>query len=120
MLANKQRDGDSPILHIVTGLRKSRERITNGLRSFIASDNHWAVGVGHLRRDQRVFKVIRPKVSEDRSEVLREGTGALTLRAQEVDTHKACINDHIDEKMGPSLVDEDWHAFCQAIYEGIE
>ena len=38
-----------------------------------------------------------------------------------VDTQKACISvDHIDEKIwGPLLVDADWHAFCQAIYEGI-
>ena len=35
---------------------------------------------------------------------------------------KACINvDHIkDDSWGPPLVDADWHAFCQAIYNGIE
>ena len=57
--------------------------------------------VGHLRRDQRPFKVIRPKISKDHSEVLREGADDLTLRAEEVDTQKACINvDHIDENVG--------------------
>ena len=46
LLGNQQRDGDSPIQNSVTGLReKSRERITNGLRSFIASDNYRAVEV---------------------------------------------------------------------------
>ena len=52
----------------------------------------------HLRRDQRSVKVIRPKISEDHSEVFREGADDLTLRAEEVDTKKACINvDHIDD-----------------------
>ena len=50
----------------ITGLReKGRERITNGLRNFIAQDNHCAVEVGHLR-------------SEDHSEVVREGADDLT------------------------------------------
>ena len=40
----------------------------------------------------------------------------------EVKTLKACINiDHIEEnRWGPPLVDFDGHAFCQAIYKGIE
>ena len=35
---------------------------------------------------------------------------------------KPCINiDHIEEnRWRPSLVDADWHAFCQAIFKGIE
>ena len=51
LLANQQKDGDSPIQNIIMGLKeKYRERITNRLRSFIASDNCSAVEVGHLRR----------------------------------------------------------------------
>ena len=51
LLANQQRDGDSPLQSIVMGLKeKCRERITNGLRSCIASDNYSALVVGHLRR----------------------------------------------------------------------
>ena len=47
----------------VEALDNSRERITNGLRSFFAQDNHCAVEIGHLRRGQRSFKVIiRPKL----------------------------------------------------------
>ena len=35
-LANQQTDGDSPIQNIIMGLKeKCKERITNGLRSFI-------------------------------------------------------------------------------------
>ena len=58
----------------------------------------------------------------DSSDVQREGADDVTLRADEFHTLKACINvDHIDEQfLGPPLVDADWHAFCQAIYEGIE
>ena len=39
-----------------------------------------------------------------------------------MDTLKACINvDRIGRKvLGPPLVDADWHAFCQAIYKGVE
>ena len=78
------------------GLKETcRERGTNGLRNIIASDNISAVEVGHMRRGQRRFKVVRPKVNGDCSEVLREGADDLTLRAEEFDTLKACINvDH--------------------------
>ena len=49
--ANQQKDGDSPIQSIVTGLREgSRNGITDGLRRFIEADNHSAVDVGGLRR----------------------------------------------------------------------
>ena len=54
LLANQQKDGDIPIQNIIMGLKeKRRDRITSGLRSFIASDNHSAVEVGHLRRGHR-------------------------------------------------------------------
>ena len=60
LLANQH--DDSPIQNIVTGLReKSRERITNGLRSFIALDNHCAVEVGHLRKGPLPFRVKKRK-----------------------------------------------------------
>ena len=53
---------------------------------------------------------------------VRESPEDLTLRANEVGTWKSCINvDHIaKERWGPPLVDADWHAFCQAIYKGIQ
>ena len=56
---------------------KCRERITNGLRSFIASDNYCAVDEAHLRRGQRPFKIVRPNMSGDCSEVFREEAGDL-------------------------------------------
>ena len=70
----------------------------------------WAIGKEGLRP----FKVKEPKVGEDHSEVLREGADDLTLRAEEVDTLKACINvDHIEKFWGPSFVDADWHLFAK-------
>ena len=93
---------------------KSRERITNGLRSFNASDNYSAVG--HLRRGQRSFKVSRPKMNGYSSDLLREGADDWTLRAEEFGTLEACVDvDHVDKNVWrPPLVDADWYAFCQA------
>ena len=48
LLANKQKDGDSPIQSFVIGLcERSRKRIMEGLRNFMKVDNHcvwtWAI-----------------------------------------------------------------------------
>ena len=53
---------------------------------------------------------------------IREGADELTLRADEVDTQRAFITtEHIEfERWGPPLIGADWHAFCQAIFKGIE
>ena len=123
LLANQQADGGSPIQSIVTGLQeRSRKGIMDGLRSFIEMDNHKAVDVGHLHKGLRPFHVQMPNFSEVCPEVLREGADDLTLRAEELDTLKACINvDHNEEnKWRPPLVDADWYPFCQAVYKGIE
>ena len=65
----------------------------------------------------------RASLKEGRTEeAIREGPEELTLRAEEVDSQQACFNvGHIaEDRWRPPLVDADWHAFCQAIYEGIE
>ena len=53
---------------------------------------------------------------------IRESPDELTLRAEEVVMWKSYINvNHIEkERCGPPLVVYDWHAFCQALYKGIE
>ena len=53
---------------------------------------------------------------------VRESPDCFSLTAEEVGTWKSCINvDHVaKERWRPPLVDADWHAFCQALYEGIE
>ena len=53
---------------------------------------------------------------------VRESPDDLTIRAEEANTAKALIdvNHNEPERWGPLLVDADWCAFCQALYNGIE
>ena len=46
----------------------------------------------------------------------------MALRAEEVGSHKSCINaGHVaEDRWRPPLVNAEWRAFCQAIYKGIE
>ena len=90
-------------------------------------DNHRALEVGHLREGLGPFEVRRPKGSEGYPEVtVRESPEELTLRAEEVRSVKAYVNvDHIARErlvrpLPPPLVDYDGHAFCQALYKGVE
>ena len=65
VVGNQQKDDDSPIQRIVTGLHeRSRRGIMDYLRSFIKEDNHSAVDVGHLRHGTRSLKVQKPQFSE--------------------------------------------------------
>ena len=124
LLANQQKDGDSPIRSIVTGVHhRNRRGIMDGLRRFIEADNPGAVDVGDLRRGTKLLLDKKTKFSEASPEAaIRDGADELTLRADEVGTLKAFINiDHIEyDRWGPPLVDADQHAYCQAIYKGIE
>ena len=95
----------------------------DGVRRFIHADNHSAVDVGDLCRSTGSLPVQKPKFIEAFPEAtITEGAVELTLRAGEVGTQRAFINtEHIEfERCGPPLVDTDWHAFCRAIYKGIE
>ena len=86
-------------------------------------DNHSAVDVVDLRQGTRSLEVRKPQFSEAFPEAtIREEADELTLRADEEDTQRAFTNtEHIEfERWGPPLVDADWHAFCQAIYNKIE
>ena len=53
---------------------------------------------------------------------VRESPDELTVRAEEANTSKAYIDvNHITpERLVPPLVDADWYAFCQALFQGIE
>ena len=75
LLANHQKDGDSPIQSIATGLHeRSRRGIMDGLRSFIAVDNCSAVDVGGLRRGTISLPVQKPQFSEAfPGAIIREG-----------------------------------------------
>ena len=49
LMANQQKDGDSSIQSIVTGLhQRNRRGIMDGLRRFIKADNHRAVDVASV------------------------------------------------------------------------
>ena len=54
--------------------------------------------------------------------VVREGADELTLRPEEEGTLRTFIDttDVGDNRWRPPVVDEDWHAFCQVIVEGVE
>ena len=76
-----------------------------------------------MNQGRGTLKVRKPKVPEGCQEVtVRESPEELTLRAKEVGTVKAHVNvDHIArERWALPIVDYDWHAFCQALYHGIE
>ena len=81
LLTNQQKDGNSPVGKIVSGLLEgSRSIVMEGLWKFIAVGNHEAVQVGGLQRETRSKKVVRTEFS---GAVIREGADEPTLRAQE-------------------------------------
>ena len=118
LLANQQEDGDDLLQNIVKDLGRrekvSRTACENSLRLTMR-----APMLDRYAGARVTFQVRKPKVPEGGSDVIvRENPDELTLRADEVGTLKAYINvDHVaKERWGPSLVDHDWHAFCQALY----
>ena len=55
------------------------------------------------------------------SEVTREEADEVTLRAHEEGVRRTFIGTtNRGRSIGVPLVDADWHAFCQAIYQEIE
>ena len=109
---------------IVPGLlEESRRKIMDGLRLFIAVDNRAAVKIRDLHKESRSRKVVKPSFTTDsREAVLRDDAGELTLRAHEEGVLRTFIDPANvgNKRWGPPLVDEDWHAFCLAISEGVE
>ena len=65
LLANQQKDDDSPIRSIATGLHeRSRRDFMDVLRRFLEADNHSAADVGNLRRGTKAANVKKPLFSE--------------------------------------------------------
>ena len=86
-------------------------------------DNHEAARVGDLEKNMESRKVVKPKFMTDCPEaVVREGADELTLRAGEEGALRTFIDPTNvgDKRWRPPLVDEDWHAICQAIDKGVE
>ena len=95
----------------------------DGLWKFTAVDNHEAVKVGDLHQESRSKRVGRPRFATELSgAVIREGADELTLRAQEEGVLRTFIDTSNvgDQRWRPPPVDADWHAFCQAISQGVE
>ena len=67
LLTNQQKDGDSPVGQMVTGLlERSRSGMMGGLRKCSAVDNHEAVKVGDQHRETKPKKkVARPRFATD-------------------------------------------------------
>ena len=84
----------------------------DGLRRFLMVDNYEAVKVGDLEGDHGV-----PIFTTD-----FPGADELTLRAEEEGMLRTFIDttDVGDNYWKPPLVDEDWHAICQAIFQSVE
>ena len=100
LLANQQRDGDSPIQNIVSGLLEK---------------------VGNVSRTIWEATLPRTIIVPWRWATYARASDIQDVKGEEVDTLRACINvDHIGATFwGPPLVDADWHAFCHAMCEGI-
>ena len=63
LLTNQQKDGESPIQSIITGLHERSTRdIMEGLRRFIEADNHGAVDVVDLRGGTKSIPVKKAAV----------------------------------------------------------
>ena len=74
LLANQQKDGDSPIQSIVTGLiERSRKGIMEHLRNFVKVDNLCALEVGPLQEGTRSIELRRPKFEKGCPEVSTSG-----------------------------------------------
>ena len=97
LLANQQKDGDSPIQSKKTALHeRSRRDIMDGLRRFIEADHHSAVDVGDLRRGTISVNVRKPQFSEAfPGAVIRDGADELTLRADEMGAQRASLTQSI-------------------------
>ena len=124
LLANQQKDGDCPVKMVVQGFQEtSRLKIMDALRSFIIVDNRGAVKVGDLEKNMESRPVVKPKSTTGFLEaVCREGADELTLRTGQEGMLRTLIvtKDVEDSRWRPPLVDEDWHAICQAIFQGTE
>ena len=73
-------------------------------------------------REARSKKVVKPKFMSDfPGAVFGEGANELTFRAHEEVVFRTVVTTNVGNKRwGPPLVHEDWHAFCQAIFQGVE
>ena len=83
-----------------------------------------AVKIGDLEKNSEAIKVVRPKFNKEvlTGAIIRERVGDLTLRTGRAGMLGTFINTIRVEvgRWGPPVVDEGWHAVCQAICMGVE
>ena len=90
------------------------------LRKFIAEHTHEEVKVGDLHQETMSKKVVKPKFAADfPGAIIREGAEE---RAHEEGVLRTLIDTSNvgDQRWGLPQVDADWHALCQAIFQGVE
>ena len=112
-------------IRLYSACKKKKATQNNGrAQRVIMVDNPAAVKVGDVEKNMDSRKVVKPKFTTEFPEaVVREGAVELTLRADEegaVRTFIDTTNVGDKKRWGSPLVDEDWHAICQAIYGGVE
>ena len=88
-------------------------------------DDHEAVKFSNLKKNSEAIKVVGPDFDKRAmypDAAVPEGVDEVTLRRGEDGALRSCINTAKVEasRLGPPLVDADWHAVCQAIYRGVE
>ena len=94
------------------------EKRDGGERMFLGSSQDW-----DLERETKLKKLVKPKFPTDfPGAVIQEGADELTLRADEEEVVRSFIDatNVGNQRWEPPLVDEDFHAICQATYKGVE
>ena len=102
---------------VVEGLQeRSRLKRMEELRRFIPMNNHEAVKLADLEKTLESLLVVKLQFTTEFLEpVVREGVDELTLRRE----REGMLRTFLDTA-NAGLVNEDWHAICQAIYKGFE
>ena len=109
---------------LFAGLQEQgRLEITNELRRFIEVNNHEAVKVGDLEKNSEAIKAVGADLHRERFSdgAVRAEVHEMTFRKGEEGTPRSFIDiAHVQVgRWRPPLVDEDWHAVCQAIHQGV-
>ena len=74
LLANQQKDGDSPMQSVATGLcERSRKGTMEGFTNSLKMDNHCALEVGSSEGRNKVFQGTKAKVRRESPEVFNQG-----------------------------------------------
>ena len=91
---------------------------------FIQAENEEAVKIWDLEMSKETTKIVRPRFDLETYPNARAQLGAdeLTIRAEEKGTALAFLNmkEISYARWSPPLVDEDWHAVCQALNRSLE